>query len=199
MLLVNSKEYWDYRFSNNWEIVGGRVQSSFFYNIIIQYLPDIIKTEILNNKLSICDVGCAEGDGVHLLSKYFVDSCVVGSDFSDQAICKAKNHYPDNNFTCENMLEIQEDYDVLVSSNVLEHFPEPFNIVDTIIPKARKYFIMLIPFKENPRHPEHFYTFDENSFPQEIKDFKLTYAIGIQCASPEFHGIQALCVYQKKN
>lgn len=196
-LLVNSKEYWDHRFSTNWEEGGGRNQSSYFYNVILQFLPENIKREILNEKLSICDVGCAEGDGVYIFSRYFVNSNVVGSDFSDKAIDKANTHYPENKFICENMLDIQENYDVLVSSNVLEHFPEPFNIIDNIIDKARRYFIVLVPFKEYYRHPEHFYTFDENSFPQEIKNFKLTYTIGLNCTDRWFQGFQILCVYKK--
>lgn len=196
-MLVNSKDYWDHRFNTDWENVGGRIQSSFFYNVILQFLPEHIKAKILNEKLSICDLGCAEGEGVYIFSKYFIHSDIVGSDFSEQAIYNAKKHYPENNFICENMLDLQKSHDVLVSSNVLEHFPEPFIIIENIISKARRYFIILVPYKEYQRHPEHFYTFDENSFPHEIKDFKLDFSIGIICADPGFHGMQILCVYKK--
>lgn len=199
-MLVNSKEYWDDRFSTNWALYDGIGQSAFFYMLILQNLSKNVTKDIFEANLSICDVGCAEGEGVYLFAGYFPNSSVVGIDFSDIAISNAKSKYPGYNFICEDMTCSSESYDVLVSSNVLEHFTDPYNIVNTIVPKARKYFVMLVPFKEYSRQSEHFYTFDENDILRQIAGFKLLYFKIINCLDipdAKWDGYQLLCVYSK--
>ena len=64
---INSMQYWDNRFENNWEMMQGNEQTVFFTNIALQLMPDWLKNQIKENKLTICDFGCAEGEAVDYL------------------------------------------------------------------------------------------------------------------------------------
>ncbi|MED0681024.1 methyltransferase domain-containing protein [Aneurinibacillus thermoaerophilus] len=172
---INSKEYWNMRFRNNWEMYQGRQQTAFFCNIMLECLPEWLTVDIKYNRLSICDAGCADGDAVHMLSKFFVHSKVVGVDFSNEAIERARKYYPDNIFYCASIEDVKEDYDVIFSSNTLEHFTEPFKMVNHLLKRTKKHLILLLPFQEYQRIDEHFFTFDYSNFPLKINDFVLTH------------------------
>ena len=93
---INSEKYWENRFlTGDWEKKEGREQSLFFYETALKFLPDWFVSDIEKNSLSICDLGCAEGEGVKLFGDKFKNSRVVGSDISEAALERAKNHYPD--------------------------------------------------------------------------------------------------------
>ncbi|MCE5285761.1 MAG: class I SAM-dependent methyltransferase [Pelosinus sp.] len=199
-MLINSKEYWNDRFSQNWVLCGGIEQSKFFYKLLIQNLTEEITQEIKNNKLSLCDIGCAEGEGVYLLSTYFPDSYIVGQDFSATAISNAKNKFPNNHFQCSDMLSSTVKYDILVCSNVLEHFSNPYEITNKIVLQAQRYFITLVPFKEYNKGTEHFYTFEEKDIINKIPGFNLHYYKIINCLEipdTRWHGYQLFSVFQK--
>jgi teichuronic acid biosynthesis glycosyltransferase TuaH len=197
-LKVNSKDYWDMRFRTDWEIQQGREQTTFFCNIILTYLPEWLTVDIKYNHLSICDAGCADGDAVHMLSKFFPHSKVEGVDFSKEAIERAKKYYPDHSFYCSSIEDITKEYDVILSSNTLEHFQQPFAVLKHLLKKAKKHVILLLPFQEYNRIEEHFFTFDYDSFPLKIDEFALTHYTEIDAASMPntlWGGKQILVVY----
>ena len=200
---INSKEYWDERFgSGDWEMKEGREQSLFFYQIALSLMPQWLKDDINKNSLSIIDLGCAEGEGVNLFSENFKNSKVCGSDISKAALEKAREYYPENRFIEADINNIGENFDVVFSSNTLEHFSDPDGIIKNVIPHAKKYFIMLIPFREKDRIEEHFYTFDYNSFPDIREDFRLVYYKETDLKDKEntqWPGEEILVVYMKKN
>ena len=198
--IVNSKNYWDGRFlSNDWNKNHGSEQSSFFYGLLSKLIPFWLIEDILKNSLSICDIGCAQGEGVDLFSKFFINSKVVGCDFSPPAISKAKSNFPENEFFVADINNIGKIYDVLISSNVLEHFINPIFTLKNTLKFCRKYLILLLPFREKNRHEEHFYTFDYDSFPAKIEDFIICYHKEINCKNlpnSYWNGQQILVVYQ---
>lgn len=172
---INSKDYWDVRFENDWESNSGREQTKFFANIAVENIPNWLLSDINNNRLNICDVGCAEGDAVPVLGNKFFKSEIIGLDFSEQAIIKAKKYYPSYRFECGAIENLEETFDVLFSSNVLEHFSRPFDIIENMLLKTRKHLILLLPFQEYHRVKEHFFTFDYEHFPINLDDFSLTF------------------------
>lgn len=196
---VNDKFYWDTRFSTNWDSYGGRIQTKFFYQVLLDNLPKDIINEILEETLSICDVGCAEGDGTDLLNSKFNKSIIIGIDFSEESIKKARNYYKNCEFKCEDMLTMSDTYDVIISSNVLEHFSNPYEILNKIVRNAKRYFIMLIPYEEYPRCSEHLFTFNECNIPKEIDIFNISFLKIIDTAilpGSKWNGKQILCIYK---
>lgn len=200
---INSKEYWDERFgSGDWEKKEGREQSLFFYNVAISLMPDWLKDDINKNSLSIIDLGCAEGEGVNLFGKEFKSSKVCGSDISAAALEKARKYYPDYSFIECDINNIPENFDVVFSSNTLEHFENPHEVIKNILPRCKKYFVMLIPFREFERIDEHFYTFDYKSFCDVNGEFRLVYHKELDCSKlkdTQWPGEEMLVVYIKKD
>ena len=198
---VNSKGYWDKRFDTDWISNLGRFQSAFFSNIGLGGFPEWLSLEIENKQLSICDWGCALGDGTNVLKNRFPQSAVTGIDFSSVAIADAKETYPQIQFLSENLLEKDhtDQYDIVFSSNTLEHFSNPWDTLLRVSECARRHLVALVPFKERNRYSEHLYTFTEANIPAKIgPSFLLTHVEIIDGGSftPSYWGeLQVLLVY----
>lgn len=183
---INSQIYWDGRFKEDWEQFGGPEQSRFFSNIALQNIPDWLLNEVKEKKLTIADWGCAQGDGTSILAEYIASVQIAGVDFSEPAIQIARKRYPDINFLAENWLDPSFNsnlkYDVVFSSNTLEHFHQPFDVLNKIAAHAKKVLILALPYRENQRIDEHFFTFSPENIPSLIqKKFQLVWTRVINC------------------
>lgn len=199
--MINSKEYWDKRFVENWEENSGRRQTMFFCNISVNLFPEWL-TEDLEKGLTFGDVGCAEGDCTNYLANRFPKSIFTGIDFSTEAIDKAAKHYPNVNYIAADITNLNRKYDVIYSSNTLEHFHRPLEIMQHLFRCSNKYVVILIPFQERIRFDEHFYTFEYSDFPLENAGFSLVYAREYDCSQVEnifWSGKQLLVIYQREN
>ena len=193
---INSKAYWNERFATgDWEEKGGNRQTRYFYELLVSLLPERIKEELNNAEkgYTICDAGCAEGDGTALLAEYFPNAKVMGVDIADAAVIRAKERYPNLSFTTT----LQQQYDVVVSSNVLEHFENPFAYMQELFTHSKCYVMILVPFEEYERIPEHFYTFLYKDFALQYQDFLLSWFDVVKGDPDIWNGKQMLLVYQK--
>lgn len=181
---INSESYWNRRFTVDWDENKGREQTRFFAGLAVSNFPDWFVREIRRDSLSICDWGCAEGDGVDVLQSH-LGVTVTGIDFSPSAIEKARSYYPGRAFVCADYLSDQNlpRFDVFFSSNTLEHFDLPWQVFERISKHARKFVILLVPFREYQRHYEHFFTFDYDNVPMVLAEFYLVHARVIDSAS----------------
>jgi GT2 family glycosyltransferase len=197
---VNSKTYWDYRFSNDWEENSGREQSIFFSDIAADNIPAWLITLINSQNLTMCDWGCAQGDGTQNLAKRLNLPSLVGVDFSAEAIEKATAAYPQCTFVCDNFLSESksEAWDVLFSSNTLEHFSSPWEVLSQISSKAKQFIILLLPFREKELIDEHFYSFDFDNVPAYFGSWSLTHSSIVDTSKDEpnyWQGEQILLIY----
>ena len=60
---INSSAYWDLRFRTDWEALGGPSQTRFFWELAVEALPVWLFRSIVERGWSICDWGCALGEG----------------------------------------------------------------------------------------------------------------------------------------
>ena len=198
---INSKEYWDNRFNTDWLDYAGDRQTIFFANILCEMLPQNLVTEIRENEYSVCDMGCALGEGESIFCrKLSVD--VEGMDFSESAIEKATETYPEHKFWVGDLKNLDKDrkYDVIICSNVLEHFVNPWKIVKNLAEVANKYLILMFPYKEKLKIDEHMYHFSENVIPIKIGTFTLVYedtVDGKNIPDSLYPDQQILLVYKK--
>ena len=68
--LMNSEKYWDNRFLTNWKEFSGEEQTKFFAQMMCKMFPQWFVRKIRENRLTICDMGCALGDATDVLTKY---------------------------------------------------------------------------------------------------------------------------------
>ena len=197
---VNSKTYWDMRFSTDWEENFGREQSVFFSEIAAEHFPKWLSSRIETEKLTMCDWGCAQGDGTANLSKRLNIPELTGIDFSSEAIEKATQAYPECKFLCDDFLGNSNapQWDILFSSNTLEHFEQPWEVLSKISVKAKKFIVLLLPFMEEELIEEHFYSFQFDNTPATFGHWALTHSsiIGTSNHKPNYWpGEQILLVY----
>ena len=64
---INSPDYWNKRFFEDWIARGGRKQTAFFAELCCRELPDWFVEEACAKKSVIFDYGCALGDALPVL------------------------------------------------------------------------------------------------------------------------------------
>ncbi|WP_428718131.1 methyltransferase [Undibacterium curvum] len=205
---INSENYWDRRFKDDWQMNAGPEQSRFFAQIALQNLPQWLITAMRREALSIADWGCAQGDGTNVWLNYLPPSQVTGVDFSAIAIQQATEQYPSLRFINEdwvssNFTSNGESFDLIFSSNTLEHFHEPFDVLDTISERSKLGVVLALPFNETERISEHFYSFVKENVPLVLKNgYRLVWSRVVDCqkiADTSWQGEQIILFYARPN
>ncbi len=185
-LRVNSESYWDSRFSDNWQGFDGPRQSRFFARLAVENFPSWLIEQIRQQSLTLADWGCAQGDGTDIWASYLNSEQLTGVDFSVVAIEQATERYPAIRFICEDWLDMGREacdsYDVVFSSNTLEHFHKPYEVLETLGKRAKKALALALPYREMERIDEHFYSFLPDNIPLELHNgFRLVWSRVIDC------------------
>ena len=200
---INSNSYWNARFAENWEPCQGPAQSRFFARLAIENLPRWLIDQLQREPMTLCDWGCAQGDGTDVWASYVDSDRITGVDFSAIAVEQAAQRYPAIRFLNQNWLEAQQDelpvFDVVFSSNTLEHFHRPYAVLKTLCSRATKALVLALPYRELDRHHEHFYTFLPDNIPTAINGgFKLVWSRVVDCrqiSNTLWGGDQIVLVY----
>ena len=200
---INSDSYWNARFSENWETCGGPMQSRSFARLAIEHLPRWLIHPLQSDGLTLADWGCAQGDGTDVWAAYIDPKQITGVDFSAVAIEQAIQRYPAIRFVSQDWLADQgsprETFDVVFSSNTLEHFHRPYDVLRTLRLHAGKALVLALPYRERDRIDEHFYTFLPENIPMGLPDdFRLAWSQVVDCrslANTFWAGEQIILVY----
>lgn len=205
-VVINSNQYWNNRFLENWDEMRGPQQSRFFARLALNNLPKWIVREINKDRLSVVDWGCAEGDGTDVLAELIAKKQLSGRDISQVAIDKAKKRYEGISFEKADWLANEEiedsSFDIIFSSNTLEHFHNPVEILEKLTLQAKKAIVLLLPYDELERIEEHFSTFTPGNIPASIKNFTLIYSKVLDCtevSDSQWLGKQVLLIYTDKD
>lgn len=200
---INSKSYWDMRFNKNWESCDGPWQTRFFYQVAVSNLPAWLIFQMKSQALTLVDWGCAQGDGVDVWASHLHAGRVAGVDFSAVAVQQAAARYPAIQFFHEDWLDearsVTNTFDVVFSSNTLEHFHSPYDVLPILSRRARKAVILTLPYKEMQRIDEHFFTFLPDNIPLRLDNgFRLCWAKVVDCRhlpKTQWGGDQIILIY----
>lgn len=198
---INSQPYWDTRFSSDWESLNGPAQSRGFAWLALQEIPEWLLRTIRQDALTVVDWGCAQGEGTNVWASYVPAANLFGVDFSPAAIEKAKEKYPNISFECSDWLKSQQPslqaFDIVFSSNTLEHFSEPYSVLQQLAKRARKAIVLLLPYKEMNRIDEHEYTFLPQNIPAKLGDGFSLVCSKVSGPHEFWNGEQVLLVFAK--
>lgn len=200
METVNSKTYWDCRFQNqDWKKNCGPEQTEYFTRLFLENAPQWLIRYIRQNELSVLDLGCAEGDGTKILNGVWPGQ-VQGGDFSEAAVAEAVKKFPEVPFGIQDLFCLAGDWDVIFLSNVIEHFEAPYSALSAVCAHARSSVIVLVPFEESAKIPEHVARFTFDSIPVSVDGFQLVYHNDIMEYDREktyYRGQQMILVYSR--
>src|SRR6266850_1779178 len=91
---INSPDYWNKRFFEDWIAKGGRQQTAFFARLCCRELPDWFIAEVRARKPAIFDYGCALGDALPVLQQAFPGSPIRGGDAAQVGLGLARAFHP---------------------------------------------------------------------------------------------------------
>jgi len=155
----NSRRYWNKKL----ERLGGSWRNHH-YHYILDLLPS-------NEEFTLLDVGCALGDGCELLKERFPEARITGVDLSEVGIERAKARGGGVDYLVLDITRdsIPGDFDFVTIIETLEHFDNPFTIVDKCLKNARRSVIVCVPYRQNLSWAvrwgkEHRSAFDEKTF-----------------------------------
>ncbi len=142
--------YWQGRFTNPKGIAHhsrqNRAISRDFFKEAVKH-PKFVKA--LASK-RIIEVGSGTGEMCALLHERFKPDVLHGSDFSRDAVNIANKKYPWVLYWVYDVLmdDPMGRYDLCVSSNVLEHFREPFTVLERMFALAPM-VMLLVPYRQD--------------------------------------------------
>jgi trans-aconitate methyltransferase len=194
-MAVNSREWWDHYFIEQWEANRGREQTRYFTSRLCECLAAREWHWIASAPRTILDWGCALGDGIDQLHHCFPDCDATGLDFSRTAITKAVRDYPRHKFVLAEDAAPLPPFDVVLTSNCLEHFAEPLAVMSTHLAHCRFLYLLLVPFREQHLHESHVTRFDLDSFPDQLDGFTKLGAAIFRCEPRYWNGEQILVSY----
>ncbi len=178
-----------------------RRQGEFFASLVLEHLPPRLDAA-MRDRASALDFGCSCGHLVQRLSGRYPDARVEGIDVERIRIEVARHEYPSCVFHLADIETLGATYDVIFSSNVLEHFSAPLDVLQRLIaPHARRFIVSLVPYREKELSPGHLFSFDQSSFPERLGDFHLIHRVVIDCRirAPDcWQGHQVLTVYARE-
>ena len=172
--IINSENYWDNRFAKDWEINEGSQQTSFFCDIFLSNIPQFLKKEFEKGGTFI-DVGCAFGECCDMVKKRYSQLEVFGCDISSVAIEKAKNKFKNIKFFKKGIDDLEEKFDFVFCSNVLEHFSDYETKIKSLLRITKKHLIILVPFEEKGLIKEHKVSFDLRKFYLAVDSFYISF------------------------
>ena len=192
---INSRDWWERYFGEHWEANRGSQQTRHFMERLLASLPLRELSFLRRRELRVLDWGCAFGQGVALLAQVLPNARVEGLDVSATAIATARQNYPALTFVHAPDGDIPEDSDVVITSNRLEHFERPLEVVAAHLSHCRQLYLALVPYNEEPRIEQHRCRFDEASFPERIGRFERLFARRIDVDPLFWRGQQLLVAY----
>ncbi len=98
---------------------------------------------LLHPQETVLDVGCGYGYGTKLLSKYCTKS--VGCDINAICIEAARERFKDTDFIHADVCHLNEEYDVVVCMELIEHLDNVSSIIEKVKELARKYVVFSTP------------------------------------------------------
>jgi len=176
-------------------IDGALNQVDGFVESAIGGLPDDIKEDI-SSGMSILDWGCSVGGGTESLRVEFPDCEVTGLDISEVSLNVGREKFP----KCKFVPVLDRHYDVIYSSNCMEHFIDPLTELKKQLKFTDKYYIVLVPLNGRivDKIGNHMSTISETTFPNEIDGFKRVFEAKIRYTRPAiWNGEQLYLIYKK--
>jgi 2-polyprenyl-3-methyl-5-hydroxy-6-metoxy-1,4-benzoquinol methylase len=150
----NTIEYWDSFYKNKKMDVVEKGDAFKFQNIA-HYITDGQR---------VIDIGCGTGEFCRVLKTIRPHCEIWGSDFSKEAIKKARSYKDGIHYIETDLNEVQklEAFDIVVSIEVLEHLDKPDKLIKAMwtVTKEGGVSILTTPYLDHIPSDEHVWEFN---------------------------------------
>lgn len=155
---INTKEYWENRFSSGDWSQAGRFQTT-------QYAIGNVKQFDIEPFFngSILDFGCALGDAMPILKSSYPNAKLFGIDISDEAIKLCKKEFGNLANFESGGYDILSHYDIILASHVMEHISNDRQVVELLLTKC-KFLYIIVPYMEKPLYKEHVNYYEDDYY-----------------------------------
>lgn len=204
----NDKDAWDDAYAKGglWDEHKGGPRTEAFGNALLAWLPPQHADYLAAPGRTILDWGCGLGEITDLLRQRFPEAVVTGLDFSKTGIARAIEAFGAPFVRADS---IEDYYDVIIASNVHEHFVDYLGLTMQQMAYCRGRYVILTPYEEHLGDAEqmtivarnkaghaHVHRFGDASFPEVIGGFRLA-SKGLVEPGPLWAGQQLALVYSK--
>jgi ubiquinone/menaquinone biosynthesis C-methylase UbiE len=120
-----------------------RLMQSFFSS-----MDSLLKSAEVYGNANCYEVGCGEGYITQHIKTYYPRYSVSASDISEDIISTAKVRVPGVDFFIDDacaLKPLDNSYDLLIASEVLEHVANPRKAMDEFRRVSRKYLLLSVP------------------------------------------------------
>ncbi len=175
------KKYWDFRFKGY--VYHHSKQNQLITNDCLNILQKKhpVANRIFCEATTMLEVGCGTGELSLIMAQSYTNiKKIIATDVSEKGIkyAKKKNKFPKKiEYVVFNSLKDNQgfksfgNFDLSICSNVLEHFSNPYILLNQIL-EVSKYVAILVPYNHIAEEIErktdggdyHIFKFDENSF-----------------------------------
>lgn len=143
-----ASDYWNILYSENINECVNRVNcvaKDFFK----QVKKHGLLADLFAAQETLLEFGCGTGEFGMVLTKEFPQYKYTGIDISDFAIEFANKEYSSDviKFVAVDLFEVTDRFDIVFSSNTLEHFKDPFRVIDRML-SLSKYTFLLVPYNQ---------------------------------------------------
>jgi hypothetical protein len=197
--VTNSEAWWDRNFRSSWDGYDGSRQTRHFMRQLLLHLPLREAAFLRAAAVSVLDWGCAFGEGVDVLGSALGDAVVDGADLSGEAVTVASERFPGHAFHHVGGDELPGIYDVIFTSNTLEHLVDPLATVRRHLRSTRLVYVALTPFDESPLRSEHFSRLSLDSYPEQLDGFTRIHCAPFPVDQAFWPGEQLLVVFGSRD
>lgn len=141
----------------------------------LEYLCYLKHVEEMVKKIqpsSVLEVGCGDGRLTGILAEHYPK--VLGVDISEKAILLAQGIHGKNTFQNIDAANLEENFDVVIAMEVLEHIPDEYvsSFLKTLSDRTNDggSVIITVPSKILPLHPKHYRHYDIELFQQQLNE-----------------------------
>lgn len=203
----NGLQAWDdaYEEGGVWDEYNGGPRTRAFGEALLRGLNDNESGYMERFGCTVLDWGCGLGEITALLRGRFPDAVVTGLDFSETAIRRATETFGPPFIRADS---IDTTYDVIVASNVHEHFVDYLGLTREHLARCRDMYVILTPYEENLGDGEamtiaereaaghaHVHRFSDESFPADLDGWRMVSRLVEP--GPLWPGRQLMAVYTR--
>lgn len=113
----------------------------------------------LENPCEIIDIGCGPGNSTRVLKNRFPDAYIVGADYSQNMIDKAKNQYPELDFMIfdanKDFPSLNKKFDVVFSNACIQWVPNHPELIKNMMGVLNDGGVLAVQTPMNYKEPIH--------------------------------------------